>query len=139
MKHTLREYLADRLSEVYRDEELVWAIQEYFSHNGMEWTPDDEAVIREYGEDPSLYLTFDEDQLNRIDDVYEAVHQLCHMLMQRPPYWGDDVEQRVTFEMVSELADKIAERLTVRGYDVWFPTHVEDDDREYITDVYPNT
>ena len=139
---SLREHLANEYHPVgdYTDDErLTWCIEEYFSHKGMEWTADDRAVIKEYGAYPDMYLRFDDDQIGRIDEVYAAVHELVDALVTRPEYEKDTPVAPIRFSLVGELADVIAEFISKKGYDVYFPTHVEVGDEagtEFISDYF---
>ena len=139
---SLREHLANEYHPVgdYTDDErLTWCIEEYFSHKGMEWTADDRAVIEEYGADPDSHLCFEDEQLCRIDEVYSAVHELVDLLITRPEYEKNESVKPIRFGEVYELADVIAEFLTKKGHDVYFPTHVELGDEagtEFISDYF---
>lgn len=68
-------------------------------------------------------------QLERIDEIYSAVYQMCMTVAER-----DDLEWDIAF--IGPLADYAAHLLTQRGLRVRFPTHVETDTEDYITDYY---
>ena len=139
---SLREHLKNEYhpaGDAYDHERLSWCIQEYFSHRGMEWTADDVKVIDEYGEIASEYIEFDSDQVERIEEVYSAVHELIDLLITRPEWDKHSPVAPITFSEVGELADLIAEFLTKKGREVYFPTHVELGDEagtEFISDYF---
>lgn len=80
MEPTFREYLKNRYKpngRGYDGETFAHLVGDYYSHKGMEWTADDERAIREYGYDPQNYLSFTDEQLTRLDEVQDAVIELC--------------------------------------------------------------
>lgn len=147
MENTLREYLKNKLTPDYYDrdnpdhrERLTWAIQGYFSNKGMEWTADDANVIMEYGDDPQDYITFDEEQEMQIDEILSAAQSLVFVMLNNfrelqtyPPLSYEELA------LASEIADAVADVLTSKGLDVYYPVHVEtgeEDGTEYISDLY---
>lgn len=139
---TLREHLAKeyRPAGDYTDHErLIWCIEDYFSSKGMEWTADDRAVIKEYGADPDSHLCFEDEQLCRIDEVYDAVSELAVFMTARPGYEKHLSVALIKKPVIYELADVIAGFLSRKGHDVYFPTHVDVGDEagtEYISDYF---
>lgn len=81
-----------------------------FLINNPDWEPEDEE--------------FSDEQLARVDAVYEEVGKLMEFLTKED---GFDISQ------IGPVAEEIAEFLTAMGFDVYFPTQ-----SEYgITDIYP--
>ena len=135
---TMREYLKERFpkgAEGVEHEEIAWAIEEWLSSNGTEWTMDDRAAVQEIGEDPDDYMRFTEEQEWRIDQVYDAVLEMCEVLTTPPPYLNHETH-KVKRTDVYEMTDVIADMLKKAGYTVYFPAHVECGDVEYITDIH---
>lgn len=138
MENTLREHLKEQfpngVAEV-EHEEIVWAIHDWLSCRGLEWTWDDRKAVEEIGEDPDDYMCFDEDQLSRIDEIYSLVGQLCDLMI--TPLSGKNGEKE---EFMGghgyEIADDVAELLTRMGYTVYFPIHGETDKGEFFSDVW---
>lgn len=148
MEKTLREHLKNNyqpMHDAYDTERFSAAVGYYYSCKGMEWTSDDEAVIREYGHDPKDYLNFSDEQLTRLDEVQDAVIDLCKKLVQWPD--GHDhnrenaevMDDLYTAKIWCQIADSVSEFLHNNGFSVYFPTHVETDDEkgtQYITDEW---
>lgn len=148
MEATLREYLANRYKPSgrgYDSEMFACLVGDYYAHKGMEWTADDEAVIREYGYDPRDYLNFTKEQLDRLDEVQDAVIDLCKKLVQWPD--GHDynrenaevMDDLYTAQIWCQIAESVSEFLHNNGFSVYFPTHAETNDEkgtQYITDEW---
>ena len=135
---TMREHLYEKFpngTDGVRHEEIAWAIQDWLSCHGSEWTWDDRAAVEEIGEDPNDYMNFDDDQLDRIDDIYGLVCALCQLMLSPLP-GRNAPEQELMGGHGSSVADDIAELLTRMGYTVYFPTHVEDQHGERYSDVW---
>lgn len=135
---SMREYLKECFSngmEGVEHEEIAWAIEEWLSGKGMEWTMDDRAAVKDIGEDPDDYMRFTDEQELRIDQVYDAVLEMCEVLTTPPPYLNHETHE-VKRTDVYEMTDIIADMLKKEGYTVYFPAHVESDDVEYITDIH---
>ena len=148
MEATLREYLKNNYNPEPEDDEVELffnIVGDYYSSKGMEWTADDEAVIREYGHDPQDFLNFDEDQLSRLDDIQEATVEFCRQMILFP---SGSVQNKENEEITDDLynakiwcriAEFAAEILHNNGFSVHFPTHVEVGDEsgtEYIADEW---
>lgn len=148
MEPTLREYLKNRYKpngRGYDGEMFAHLVGDYYSHKGMEWTADDEAAIREHGYDPQDYLNFTDEQLTRLDEIQDAVIELCKRLVQWPE--GHDynkenaevMDDLYTAQIWCQIAESVSEFLHNNGFSVYFPTHVETDDEkgtQYITDEW---
>ena len=148
MEPTLREYLKNRYKpngRGYDGETFAHLVGDYYSHKGMEWTADDECAIREYGYDPQNYLNFTDEQLTRLDEVQDAVIELCKKLVQWPD--GHDfnkenaevMDDLYTAQIWCQIAEFVSEFLHNNGFSVYFPTHVETNDEkgmQYITDEW---
>lgn len=134
---SLRAFLKSELPENYTNETLVNTIMAYYSHKGMEWTRDDEVVISEYGEDPALYLTFDENQLMQLDAVESAAQALIDALCEVPEYLEGIFVQDGIKPLPSLIAEAVANMLKQDMAYVFFPSHVEAPNGvNYITDIY---
>lgn len=136
---SLRSYLKNELPGGCTHETLSNCILAYFSHKGMEWTADDVAVIREYGENPEDYLTFDENQLFQLEKVEQAAQALIDVLCNVPEYLSSSYVQDGKPIHPLLLADMVAEILSHDVSHVFLPTHVctEDEKKtEYISDLY---
>ena len=148
MESTLREYLKNNYkhnNDAYDNERFCAAVGEYYSSKGMEWTADDEAVIREYGHCPEDFLNFTEEQLFRLDDIQAAATEFCRQMILWP---SGSVQNKENEEIIGDLdnaqiwctvAECVATILNRNGFSVNFPTHVEvgdDAGTEYITDEW---
>lgn len=141
---SLRAHLKSELpnyneQEDMNKEQLSNAVLSYFSHKGMVLTPDDEAVIGEYGADAEDYFNFDENQLAQLDRIENAAQELIDVLCDVPDYLQNSFEQS-GFKphplLIAECAvDLIKRTMTC----VFFPTHTEDaDGTRTISDLYDN-
>lgn len=148
MEKTLREYLKNNYylnHDDYDTERFAAFVADYYSMKGMEWTSDDEDVIREYGYDPNDYLNFTDEQLARMDEVQDAVIEFCRKMI----HWPEgSIQKRENEEIVDDLyteqiwcqiAERVADFLDKNGFAVNFPMHVVVGDKagtEYITDEW---
>lgn len=148
MESALRVYLKNHYvhrGDLYDGERFAHIVSDYYAHKGMEWTADDEAAIREYGYDPQDYLNFTEDQITRLDEIEEAVVELCKKLVQWPDGHGHNRENAkvmndlYTAQIWCQIAESVSEFLHNNGFSVYFPTHVETNDEagtQYIADEW---
>lgn len=136
MKSTMREHLAETFPNGVKNvphEQIAWAIGDWLSCMGMEWTDDDRAAVVEIGEDPDDYMRFDDEQEMRIEEIYAQVLKLCALMVS--PLRKDE-PRAVPVWLASEIADEVGDMLANAGYQVFFPTHVNDGKKEYISDTY---
>lgn len=146
MESTLREYLKNNYEhkhDAYDDERFYYAVSDYYSSKGMEWTADDVAVIKEYGFKPDDYLNFTDEQLMRLDEIQDAAIEFCKTLIRFPDGYIQNKENEeiiddlYTAQIWCQIAQYVSEFLDDNGFSVYFPTHVEVGDEagtEYITD-----
>lgn len=92
-------------------------------------------VIKDEEDEENTDVEFTTAQLERIDEVYGAVEDMCYALITPPQYLNHETHE-VKRSDVMEFADTIAEMLTKSGYTVYFPTRTTDGDLECITDIY---
>lgn len=125
---------AENAKEIFRR-----AFQEYYSHGlALAWTQDDADVIWEYGQTPSEFFEFSENQVNQIHAVIEAAQNLLNVLTTPPKYMshlypeGYEAPNNCSAALV---ADIVADYLCTR-MDVFFPTNAEDGDVAYLSDYY---
>lgn len=118
-------------------ESLANAIFGYFSHKGMEMTPDDAETIREYGEDPSDYFDFDENQVSQIGAVMEAAQNLIDVLCDVPEYLKNTFEQDGTKPHAMLIAEAVADILQQNMAYIFFPVREEaTNGTVYISDIH---
>ena len=70
-------------------------------------------------------------QCVRVDEVYEAVWEMCKVLTENPDLpWN--------MEFLGPIAEDVSETLTNYGFRVYFPAIVYDADKdeEYISEYY---
>lgn len=73
-------------------------------------------------------VDFTNEQIDRIDEVHNAVFDLCKLLTEK-----DDLDWDI--EYIGEIADVASDILVSCGYKVRYPAHVMNGDgTEYITD-----
>lgn len=139
MANTLREHFKNEYpngTDTDEHEKIYWTIKEWVANHGMEFSADDRLFLDEIGEDTSYYMEFDEEQENRIGEIYELTHELCELLITPLPGRTDDLQVLVPSHYL-EIADHIADLLSRAGYTVFFPVHVEcPDGTEYVSDIY---
>ena len=136
MLGTMREHLNKRFPngvDGVEHEEISWAIADWLSSRGTEWTNDDRKTVEEIGENPDDYMCFDEEQQCRIDNIYTMVEDL-YMLMTSPLIGVR--YQNYSSEHVLQLADDVARILDKMGYEVYFPTHSQTENGEHISDLW---
>lgn len=90
-------------------------------------------VVKEPEDKEPVDFTYE--QLCRIDEVYNAVEDMCYALTTPPVYLNHEMHELKKSDVL-EFADTIAEMLTKAGYTVYFPTRETDGDEERITDIY---
>lgn len=118
-------------------ESLANAILGYFSHKGMEMTPDDAETIREYGEDPSDYFDFDENQVEQIGAVMDAAQNLIDVLCNVPDYLKNTFEQDGKPPHAMLIAEAVANMLGQDMAYIFFPVREEGvDGTMYISDIH---
>lgn len=74
-------------------------------------------------------MDFTNEQLERIDAIYDATIELC-------TFFTDGKFNEDDTSVYGELADLIAEVLTNHNYPVHFPTHVTTDTEDKIVDIW---
>lgn len=70
-------------------------------------------------------VEFTAKQENRIDDVYNAVYELCRVIL-------EDEELKWDMSLLGPLADSVIGIFIDRGHTVHFPSIVYDEDETYI-------
>ena len=74
-------------------------------------------------------VELNKEQIRRINEVDNAVYQLCNILVEdQEPVWD--------IGYISEISDFVVNTLALAGYRVRYPAVVHDEDREYIAE-YP--
>lgn len=148
MEKTLREYLKNNYylnHDDYDTERFAASVADYYSHKGMEWTSDDEDVIREYGYDPNDYLNFTDVQLMRLDEIQDAAIEFCRKMIRWPEGCIQNHENKeivgdlYTERIWGQIAEDVAYILDKNGFAVYFPTHVSvgnESGTEYISDEW---
>lgn len=91
-----------------------WFQAKYISPNSAE--PEEE-------EEPQ----FTREQEERIDEVYNAVLEMCCKLTA-----GGEKEVEYNMALLGPLADNIAEYLTHNGYEVYFPTQTTEENGKTV-------
>lgn len=148
MEKTLREYLKNNYylkHDDYDTERFAASVADYYSMKGMEWTSDDEDVIREYGYDPNDYLNFTDEQLARMDEVQDAAIEFCKKLIKWPE--GHDhnreneevIDDLYTAHIWGQIVDFASNHLNHNGFSVYYPAHIklnDEDGTQYITDEW---
>lgn len=134
---TLREHFAEEYPDGLDGidhEEIAWTVGDWFSSHGMEIVADDRKFMEEIGEDIDDYMNFDDEQLNRIDEIYEAAENLCELMI--TPIPGRTFEkQYLSDSHYYQIAEDVARLLNRFGFDVYFPTHCHNaDGTECISD-----
>lgn len=80
--------------------------------------------------DTNEEVELSDEQLERNDEVYKAVFQMCKTLTNDP-----DLEWDMNF--IGDIAEYAATTLVQHGHRVWFPSVVsEEDGSQYIEDYY---
>lgn len=74
-------------------------------------------------------LEFSDEQLAKIDEIYNETHSLCKVL-------SDDENLEWDMILLGEIAEFAAEHLASCGIKVHFPSIVTDGDNEVIRDFY---
>lgn len=139
---SLRAYLKSELpsydeQEDMSKEQLSNAVLSYFSHKGMVLTPDDEAVIEEYGAAVQDYFNFDENQLAQIDRIENAAQELIDALCDVPDYLQNSFEQSGFKPHPMLIATHVADIIRPTVSCVFFPTRTEDENgTRTISDLY---
>lgn len=74
-------------------------------------------------------MEFTDAQINRIDEIDNAVFELCKVLTEK-----EDLEW--SMEFIGEIAEVACDILVRKGFKIRFPVHVVNsfDSMEYITD-----
>lgn len=123
----------------------VLLVEAYLEDNGMCLTADDKVAMQEHDLLPHRFMQFSDAQLDRMNEIEQAVNGLMTLLLTKPDYLKHkDIEipefqQSINYYGLSmmEIADNIATTLADSGYTVFFPTHVrEADGEERIDDIY---
>lgn len=134
---SLRAFLQSELPASYEHETLANAILDYFSHKGMEMTPEDAQTIRDYGENPDDYFDFDENQVAQADAVLDAAQNLIDVLCNVPDYLKNTFEQEGTPLHAMLIAEAVANMLGQNMAYVFFPTRGETENKTmFISDCY---
>lgn len=77
-------------------------------------------------------LEFSAEELEQIDAVENSVFNLCSILLNKPDLDWD-------MSMIGDIADAAADILVSKGYKVYYPAIVEDDNHnEIIVGFYQN-
>ena len=85
---------------------------------------------------------FTQEQIDQIDAIHEATKNLLELMLYKPAYLKDSelkgLEEYDPLPIaVSEIADLVADHLILHtDCDIFYPTHVEYKNEDYISDVY---
>ena len=74
-------------------------------------------------------MEFTNEQIERIDEIDNAVFELCKVLTEK-----EDLEWNMEF--IGEIAEMACDILVIKGFKIRYPVHVVNsfDGKEYITD-----
>lgn len=77
-------------------------------------------------------MEFTQQQTDQIDRVENAVHELCKVLLNDEKYHWD-------MNVIGEIADAAASILAKKGWQVYYPAIVYDEDgnESYVADFWP--
>ena len=74
-------------------------------------------------------VELNDNQLERNDDIYNSVFELCKVLTEK-----DDLEWDMNF--IGDIAEYAVQVLINKGFKIRFPSIISDGDNEYIEEFY---
>lgn len=87
-------------------------------------------------------LEFTQEQLDQIEAIHNATKTLLELMLYKPAYLkNSELKGLENYDplpvAVSEVADLVADHLILHtDCEIFYPTHVEWQDEDYISDVY---
>lgn len=70
---------------------------------------------------PMIVVEFSDEQIRRIDEVENAVYDICKL-------FTDDDKLEWDMQIIGQIAELIADMLSWHGHNVYYPYRIEDKD-----------